>query len=146
MTENNEQGGPYVTAALLCEKVLQEKDGVNSIIRVITQLNISGPHEEMPATPIQVMAYLGFVAGFARGKYRLRLVPVSPSGKEMGGLDLTAYFEGDDRGVNIVVNLGMIVKEEGVFWIDVLLESQRVTRIPLRVLYQHIGLGTGGTQ
>jgi hypothetical protein len=28
-------GGPYLNAALLCEKVLQERDGVLSIIRII---------------------------------------------------------------------------------------------------------------
>lgn len=134
--------GPFLNAALLCEKVLQEKDGVNSIIRIVTQINIAGPHEELPPTPIQLVAYLAFTAGFAEGKYHIRLTPHAPSGKDMAGAEIPAYFEGKDRGINIVVTLGLVVKEEGTFWIKVYLEDALVTQIPLRILYQRIGTGT----
>ncbi|MGH9740926.1 MAG: hypothetical protein ACRD51_01105, partial [Candidatus Acidiferrum sp.] len=50
------EGGPYLQMACFCEKVLNEKDGVLSIIRVIDRLtvNASGPDspEQMPAGQI----------------------------------------------------------------------------------------------
>lgn len=33
-------GGPYVNAALICEKVLQETDGVLSVVRIIDRFTI----------------------------------------------------------------------------------------------------------
>ena len=37
--------GPYLSAALLCEKVLEEKDGVKSAIRIIDRVTrtVTGP-------------------------------------------------------------------------------------------------------
>jgi hypothetical protein len=48
-------------------------------------------------------------------------------------------FEGEDRGVNLILNLNIVVDQEGVYWFNVLLEDQFVTRIPLRIFYQRIG-------
>jgi len=127
--------------AVICERVLQERDGVLSLIRIITQINIAGPDEEMRPTPLQLTAVVAFTAGFVRGKYRVRVRPVSPSGIEVGGAEIPAFFEGEDRGVNLIFNVGLVMKEEGIFWFDVLFEDELVTRMPLRVLYQRVAPG-----
>lgn len=53
---------------------------------------------------------------------------------------MPVLFEGDDRGVNAVVQLGLPVDQEGVYWLDVFLDDEKdgpcVTRVPLRVFYQ----------
>jgi hypothetical protein len=41
--------------------------------------------------------------------------------------------------VNLVLNINMVVDQEGVYWFEVHLEDQLLTRIPLRILYQRIG-------
>ena len=48
-------------------------------------------------------------------------------------------FEGEDRGTNLILTLNIVVDQEGVYWFDVLLEDELLTRIPLRILYQRIG-------
>jgi hypothetical protein len=136
-----ELAGPYLTIAVLCEKVLQEKDGVLSAIRIISQMNIVGPTDEMLPTPLALTALVSFTAGFVTGKYIVRIRPISPSHHEMGGAQTPAFFEGQDRGVNLVFNLGLVLREEGIFWFEVLLQDKLVTRIPLRVLYQKAGPG-----
>jgi hypothetical protein len=42
--------GPYLVAALLCEKVLQEKDETVSIIRMIDRVTLTAPASLSPET------------------------------------------------------------------------------------------------
>jgi hypothetical protein len=45
---NGERGGPYIGAAFLCEKILQEKDGVLSAIRIVDRITHSAVGPEAP--------------------------------------------------------------------------------------------------
>jgi hypothetical protein len=56
---------------------------------------------------------------------------------------LNALFEGEDRGVNVVLDLNMTVEEEGLYWYDVDIDGTAITRIPFRVVYQRIGARPG---
>jgi len=42
--------GPYLQAALLCERVMQEKDGVLSVIRIIDRVIHTAMGPETPDT------------------------------------------------------------------------------------------------
>jgi hypothetical protein len=138
----SETGGPYVQIAALCEKVLQEKDGVLSVIRVVDQVNITasgvGAPDEMPPGNLNLTAVVSLKAGIARGRYDVKILPVSPSGKNMHETIVSAYFEGDDRGVNVIFNIALGIREEGVFWFEVYARELLLTRIPLRVVYQRL--------
>lgn len=134
-----EYGGPFLQMAVLCERVLQEKDGVLSLIRIVDRFTISGTDREMPRSPIQVTAAIAFKSGFAQGKYFVKLRPHTPSGKILAEQEFPVLFEGADRGVGIVAQMGLVAEEEGLYWIDVLLQEVVVTRMPLRVLYQRAG-------
>jgi len=142
---SQETGGPYVQVAALCERVLQEKDGVLSLIRMIDRITISiggsSPPEEMPPGSVNVNVVVALKSGFVRGRHNLRIVPSSPLGKKITELSAGVLLEGDDRGVNVVMNLQMQVKEEGLYWFEVLLEDQLLTRIPLRIVYQRLSQG-----
>jgi hypothetical protein len=50
--------GPYLIAALICEKVLQEKDGTVSIIRMVDRVTLTTQAALSPETlpPIPVLA------------------------------------------------------------------------------------------
>lgn len=135
---------PYLAMAVFCEKVLQEKDGVVSLIRIVDQLGVAGPADQMPPTQIQLMAIVAFKAGFMRGKLMVKLQPISPSGASLPGTEIPAFFEGEDRGVNLIINLGFVAQEEGIYWFDVLVGEEPVTRMPLRILYQRVGSGPAG--
>ena len=45
---NGESSGPYLAAAVLCEKVLQEKDGVLSAIRLVDRFIITASGTQPP--------------------------------------------------------------------------------------------------
>lgn len=133
--------GPYLSAAVLCEKVLREQDGVLSVIRIVDRITHTiadpNPPDEMPPVPLAFTALVAFKSGEARGSYTLRLRPEDPSGTQLSAMDQQVLFEGEgDRGANIVVDFNFVAEMQGLYWIDVLFQDDLVTRMPLRVIYQ----------
>ena len=139
----DEHSGPYLVAAILCEKILQEKDEIISLIRMVDRLaitvNATGSPETLPPIPINLNMLISLKSGKARGRNTVKLRTETPSGLKLPDQLLPVLFEGEDRGVNLIVNLNIVVDQEGVYWFDVLLEEKFLTRIPLRILYQRIG-------
>ena len=131
--------GPHLQLAALCEKVLQEKDGVISLIRVVDRFTVPGTQRDMPPSTIQTTLVVSFKAGDAVGKHYIKIRPQKPSGEFLPEQEFPALFEGADRGVAIVAQMALVLDEEGLYWLDVIFEESVVTRIPLRVLYQRIG-------
>lgn len=131
--------------ATFCEKVLREGDGVSSIIRMIDRFNVQGPSEEMQPIVLQFMVYIGFKSGFLRGKQKISLRPKSPKGMDMPAMDIPVLFEGDDdRGPAIAFQVNWPVEEEGLFWWDLYLNDELITRMPLRVDYQQVRMPIPG--
>lgn len=134
-------GGPYLNAALLCERVLQERDGVLSIIRVIDRLvvQVMGTQlpDQMPPAPIACYAVVMLKTGSFAGKYKLQVTPSTPSQKVLPTASVDVLMEGgEDRGTNLVIPIQMLAEEEGVYWFEVKLAEQVLTKIPLRLIYQ----------
>jgi hypothetical protein len=128
-----------LSAALLCERALQEVDGVSSLIRVVDRWTVSGPTEEMPQTAIQATMVIMFKSGVHRGPGRLTITPVSPTDAVLPAMEIPVLFEGDeDRGVNVVIPMAFPVQESGVYWFTVALDGQTLSHIPLRVIYHRV--------
>jgi hypothetical protein len=135
------EGGPYLSVATLCEKALQETDGVVSLIRIVDRWTVNGPSGEMPKTPIQATMVLMFKSGFHRGPGRVTITPITPREAQLQAMDFDVHFEGDeDRGVNVVIPMLFPVEETGVYWFTIALDGQVVSRIPLRVIYHRTPL------
>ena len=81
MPEQMGLDGPYLTIAVLCEKVLEEKDGVPSLIRIVERFNITGQAPSMQPTVISPMLVIGLKAGIFRGQAVIQVQPVPPSGR-----------------------------------------------------------------
>jgi Family of unknown function (DUF6941) len=132
-------GGPYLLCALLCEKALQENDGVISLIRVVDRWTVSGPTEDMSQTTIQATLAVMFKSGIHRGPGRLTITPVSPSDARMPTMEIPVHFEGDeDRGINVVIPMAFPVQEQGVYWFEIALDGQVLSHIPMRVIYHRV--------
>ena len=131
-------GGPYLLTAVFCEKVLHERDGVLSLIRVVDRWNIAGPSETMPPTTIQTVLYMSFKSGIFRGPADITVKPIGPNGNALRTIaQQQVNFEGDDdRGINLNVNMGFPVTEPGLYWFEIAVGEEVLTRTPLRILYQ----------
>jgi hypothetical protein len=139
----NLDNGPYLNIATICEKVLQEKDETISLIRIVDRVTVtvaaSSSPEVIPPMLLNLNAFLSFKSGTAKGRHTIKWVLEEPSGIRGSEQLLPALFEGEDRGANFILNLNVTVNQEGVYWFDIFLENQLLTRIPLRILYQRIG-------
>lgn len=129
----------FLHVATFCEKVLHEADGVNSVIRMIDRFNIQGTTEEMQPAALQFNIFISFKSGFLRGKHKVALRPKSPKGEDLPSMEIPVLFEGDDdRGPALQIPVTWVVQEEGLFWWDLYLNEELVTRMPLRVDYQRV--------
>jgi hypothetical protein len=88
------EGGPYLSVATLCERALQETDGVISLVRIVDRWTVSGPTEDMPLTPIQATMVLMFKSGFHRGPGRLTVTPTTPREVALLAMETPVHFEG----------------------------------------------------
>jgi hypothetical protein len=139
-TQNSFERGPFITAALFCEKLLQETDGVKSAIRIVDRVIIQTegpqPPNEMPSFNLQTTLFLQFKSGAARGPLQLEVRMVKPSVDTKSILSRTVLFEGeDDRGTDIICYLNLKVDQSGIYWFYVYLDDVIVTRLPLRIIY-----------
>lgn len=134
-------GGPYLLAAFICEKLLQEQDGVPSAIRIIDRWNVNGPSENMPTTIIQGTFVITLKSGIYRGNAQVAITPITPSNVRLDPVVVPVLFEGeDDRGVGVVLPIAFPAQEPGLFWFEISLAGQAlppqvITAIPMRVAY-----------
>lgn len=140
-TRNVFQDGPYVNAAFICERLLQEQDGVKSAIRIVDRFNRSihvtsgEPPEKMPPLSVDLWLLLKLKSGSCKGKKDIRITFLAPGGGVLGSHSGSVVFGGDNRGVDVQVRLQMDLGEEGVYWFDVLLDEWLLTRVPLEIRY-----------
>lgn len=145
-------GGPYLSAALVCERVIQEQDGVLTAIRIIDRIiqsaiGVEAP-DEMPSFGVNITLLVVLKAGAARGRHQVRITIEAPSGEQMPQeATLPVLLEGEERGVNLILTLGFLAEQEGLYWFNVYFGDQDtlLTRVPLRIVYQpqRLGVSTG---
>ena len=88
--------------------------------------------------PTQYLLYLVLIlkAGRARGRSEVRITADVPDGSSKVASAVSVNFEGeDDRGVQLVNQMHMLLSHEGLYWFRVEVGGQEITRLPLRVVY-----------
>jgi hypothetical protein len=138
--------GPYLKAALICETVIDGKDGVLSLIRVVDRLILAaagpGAPADMPPNEYPLTLVLMLVSGRARGTGELTLLVEPPDGQPKQFWTNTVFFEGEERGANVVVQFNYKFEKQGLYWFHVRLDDEQLTRVPYRVIYQRAVPGT----
>jgi hypothetical protein len=127
---------PLVAVACVCERVLQEKDNVHSIIRIVDTLNLEVPATLPPNVrpPVPVTVYVSLKGGEAAGSHVIALVLRSPSGKRSHAFDWRVSFESPEQGANAMLNLTITEPQfEGLYWIDVMWKDEVLTGIPFKL-------------
>lgn len=137
--------GPYLTAAFLCERVLEEKDGVKSAIRIFDRttrtIASTTASSEMEPFSFEFCLVVQFKAGSIRGPHQFRMTLIRPSGESPPPTEHQVYFEGeDDRGVDIVIRFALEVTKPGVYWFRLEFDDEFVTKVPWRVIYAPLSM------
>ena len=129
--------GPYLSFAVLCEKVLRETDDVLSLIRVIDRLTVTviAPVSTPPVSPdlaplVSVTLAIGLKSGEFRGSLPVRVQVETPSGAEWPSFETSAEFQGEEHGPAIVLPVRSPAQDEGLYWFAIEIAGEMATRVP----------------
>src|SRR5438128_2425537 len=101
---------PRVIVATFCEHVLEERDGVHSLIRIFDTLNLPAdtPNGLASLGLLPLTAFILLKSDEATGSYRFNLRANSPSGEQLAmGPDQELRFTGGLDGSALTANLGL---------------------------------------
>jgi hypothetical protein len=122
--------------------MLREVDGVASVIRVIDRLTHTEAKPdappEMPPVTYAMKLVIMLIPGSALGRHDLKIERELPSGFRDKPITMTVQMEGSNRGANIVMDVTMTFPLEGLYWFNLYLDDNLMTRVPFQVLYQRI--------
>jgi hypothetical protein len=131
---------PYITAALLCERVLQEKDESLTIVRVIDKVQYRLHSFGIPALPegakpiVAIEGLLALKSGPATGDHTIKVIVERPNGDRKDVFTFPVKFLGKDQGQTIILKMGLGIEMDGLYWFDVAFDDEVLTRIPLVVM------------
>ena len=126
---------PLLQIASLCDNVIVEKDDVISMMRIVDKIIVKAALPDLPPGTIPLTAVISFKAGEARGPRIITLIVQDPHGEEIMRHRMHVEFT-ESSGRCIVHRFMLPTKETGVYWIDVLLNRECVTRIPCEISYE----------
>lgn len=127
---------PFLGAALICERVIQEADGVLTAMRIVDTFTVPArpnlPPEIKQGIEFTVLVMLK--SGDVRGKSKVAIKLRYPSGKikDMGENEIV--LEGEHRGANLVARTKLAILEWGLHWFDVSWDGQMLTSVPFSVV------------
>jgi hypothetical protein len=129
---------PSLRIAALCERVLEEKDGALSLIRLIDRLVITAQGtnvpKELPPGQVPLTAAMSWINGL--GNYEAKIYVDFPDGSSFESMTVPFFLESLDKIQNVIVRLALPIKHPGVYWFNFMLGDQIKSRLPLRVIYQ----------
>ncbi len=127
--------GPYLIAAVICERVLQERDGVPSIIRIVDRITFHGPPEQRDAIVTGLHLFLAFRGSRAGAVHSVRIAPINADGVELSHDRepiSVKVAEGLD-GANLAFVLASPFPGPGQYFFEVSIDGELLTRIPLAI-------------
>ena len=131
---------PFLAAAFLCEKILQEKDDVLTATRIVDTFSVSIP-ANLPTSTKPAIAVSGLLSfkkaspGVEAERHQVELRMHLPSGKEQPPAKMDLVFKpGEFGGANLILNLQIPAEEFGTYRLAVFLDGEPVTQIPFRLL------------
>lgn len=139
----NYSTGPFVKTACFCELVIEGKDGVLSLVRIVDvitrQVQGMDVPDEMPQDPFPLKMVIMLNPGMARGRHDLRIVLEDPRGlrDSKHEVELSVHFE-EGRTANLIADVQVDFKFEGTYLYHIVLDEEHLTSIPLTIRYHRI--------
>jgi len=128
----------FVTAALICQHILEEKDGTLSVIRIADKYIAEPPSEVgtqenqlVPAIPINMLIV---VRGTGPGPHSIGIKPILPSGTPLTQREVPIELSSPGHSHNLILRsvLGL-VEGSGLYWFEVFLDKELCFRVPLQI-------------
>ena len=119
--------GPWIQTAVLCQKV-SAQEGKLVATDVLDGIAIDG------GSQVNINLLIALVRGEWQGPIKLHVVAYDPAGDPVAAMDV----DGDPPAIpyaisRIVVPIEVVPGQPGVYWFDLSIEHQTLTRVPLRI-------------
>lgn len=129
---------PELIIACFCQEALIERDGNISVIRVLSKWTQCGPPLpiEEPVFTIAPRLVLGFASEIP-ASHSLTLSQIEPSGfinEEVQAGHVT--FEAGSMLCYVSCEFPIAVRQQGIYWLEVRLDREYRTRVPLTISYE----------
>lgn len=129
---------PSLRISVLCERVLEEKDGSLSLIRLIDRLVITAEGtdlpKELPPSQVALIALMSWIDGL--GNYEAKIRVNFPDGNSLESPTFPFYLDSLDKVQNHIVRMTLPIKRDGIYWFNFLLGDEVKGKVPLRVIYE----------
>lgn len=138
---------PRLRIGTLCERVLEEKDGVLSLFRLIDRLVITAEGTdvppELPPGQFSVTVVMSWINGL--GDYEAKIRVNTPDGDSIESATLPFRLDSLDRVQNHIVRMAIPIKRAGLYSFEFLLGDEIKGKVTLRIIYQRKQLPRRGT-
>ena len=126
---------PYVAAALLCEKVLHDADGVASLIRIVDRFTIIVPKLPSNIAPsVELTGYFALKSGEVRGTSEITLKLRKPDGQVVDVPNKWPItLNGDEHGATVTLHLGL-PPVWGLYWLELHWNGELLSSAPFRLV------------
>ena len=125
---------PFVAAACVCEKVLQEKDDVASLMRIVDTFTLQAVNLPPGFEPmVSLTVFVSVKSGDVTGQHEIGLVLRSPDGKRHDVRKWPVVLNGGEHGAHLVLNFNLTKPKMGLYWFDVVWGEDNLTSIPFRL-------------
>ncbi len=136
----NDSRGPYLLMAVLCQRADQDQYGSFNVINVLEQLVVGSDDPdapvEFPGFRLEAQLVVSLASGERLGDGTITIEPTDPALNRLEAVSQDVRFSGEDHRVTIVSNVSLDVEHTGVYWFNILLDSEILSRVPLRIGYQ----------
>jgi hypothetical protein len=130
---------PYLKYGVICERVMQEKDDVISLIRIVDKFTITitgrEPPDQLPEA-VKVFTIVMCWAG-GLGTHEATFNIQTPGGEVQPSPQSWSFnLDALNRSHSIIVTLPVRITKPGIYWVQFVLNSEVKSRIPFQVLYE----------
>lgn len=131
---------PFVAVAAICEKVLHEKDGVLSVIRIVDTFYVQPPSDVAPnvVPSVRLNALVSLKSGDVIGESDVSFKFRTPGGRTLNSPErFPVLFNGGEHGVNVITTFTLQLpagEAYGLYWFDVLWNSEVLTSVPFKLV------------
>jgi hypothetical protein len=121
---------------LICEHVLNEKDDVFSVIRLVDLFTIRQPLPEQEKAGVQISALVQLKSQIGDNQpHSFRLDLVRPNGEttllmENPSVVIESKASNAPGGANLIVNIGVLLKQMGTHYFTLMVDGEEACRAP----------------
>lgn len=131
--------GPYIQTALLCDKLLQERDGSISAIRITDRFTcLDLPPTANYNNTISAKLLVSLKAGSLTGKFTAKVELVDPCDKILKTYEQKLNLKEPPDGCDIIEDISFKPDEEGLYRLNTYLEREFMTCVQFQINFKRL--------